>query len=457
MPLWKGFLSLINEDLNRENFFDEVIYFLLKSVKMEKGFLFLYYGDNLSLARGLDVKKRSLQDINKGMRATIDKAILLQEALYDSSFWCGPLLSGEETIGVLYLCSPDKSYPLSLEEREFLQSATQLLGLVMDKSYAYKQFQDKILTKGFKIEVGEECIVGKSKSMNKILREAEKMAQSDANLLLEGETGVGKGLIAQYVHLKSRRRNRPFLTINCSGIPESLFESEFFGYRKGSFTGATRDKEGLVEEAMGGTLFLDEVASIPMSLQAKILELIEKKTFHRVGETVFRRANIRLIFATNENLKSLIETKRFRQDLYFRIETFSIFIPPLRERREDIPLLAHFFLKKYSKEMRKDILGFGSKIMDALLNYSWPGNVRELQNILQKAVALSSGPKIFLEDLDSRIREGKGPSLAEQKRDYERERIMKVLKETGGNITKAAKRLSITRRHLHRLIKKYGI
>jgi len=457
MAVWRDFLSLINEGLNRESLFDEVIYFLLKSVKMERGFLFLYYGGDLSLAKGLDVKRKNLQDIDKRMRATVDKAILLQEPIYDNSFWCGPLLSGEETLGVLYLCNPDKPRPLCSEEREFLQTATQFLGLLIDKSYAYKLFQDRILAQGFRIEIGEECIVGKSEAMNRILKEAEKMAQSDANLLLEGETGVGKGLIAQYVHLRSKRRNRPFLTINCSGIPESLFESEFFGYKKGSFTGAIRDKEGLVEEAMGGTLFLDEVASIPMSLQAKILELIEKKTFHRVGETLFRRANIRIIFATNEDLKSLIETKRFRQDLYFRIETFSIFIPPLRERKEDIPLLAHFFLKKYSKEMGKDILGFGPKVMDALLDYPWPGNVRELQNVLQKAVALCSGPKIFLEDLDPRVKEEKGPSLVEEKREYEKERIMRVLRETGGNITKAAERLSITRRHLHRLIKKYGI
>ncbi|GAH11418.1 unnamed protein product, partial [marine sediment metagenome] len=218
-------------------------------------------------------------------------------------------------------------------------------------------------------------------------------------VLVLGETGTGKGMIARLIHLKSARKGRKFLAINCGTIPETLLESELFGHKRGAFTGAVSDKKGLLEEGGGGTIFLDEISNTSLSFQGKLLEAIEEKIIRRVGETVTRNIDVRFLFATNRDLEIEVEDGRFRRDLYYRINVFNIEVPPLRERASDIPLLAQYFLARYNKEIGKRIDGFTADTVQRLCEYMWSGNVRELQNVIERAVVLAKGNIISVKDI----------------------------------------------------------
>lgn len=300
-------------------------------------------------------------------------------------------------------------------------------------------------------------IIAKSDGMKRVLDAVENIKDSDFNVLLTGETGVGKTLIAKAIHFTSKRKDRPFLSLNCATFTEELLSSELFGHEKGAFTGAIASKQGLVEIADTGTLFLDEITELTPSLQAKLLKVLEEGEFYRVGGTKPQKVDVRFIAATNQNLKSLITDGRFREDLYYRLNVMEIFTPPLRERREDIKPLSAHFLQKHLPKSNKKIKGFSEEAMDILLNYSYPGNIRELENIIERAIILEKGTVITPESLPYGIRklqiETIDPSKIKTVDDVVKEYAGKVVRMLGGNKSKAAELLGISRTSLWKILK----
>ncbi|MDA8098275.1 MAG: sigma-54 dependent transcriptional regulator [Nitrospiraceae bacterium] len=300
-------------------------------------------------------------------------------------------------------------------------------------------------------------IIARSDSMQKILEVIEGIKDSESNIFFTGETGVGKSLLARIVHFTSRRQARPFLAINCATLTEELLASELFGHERGAFTGAVRTKQGLVEIADTGTLFLDEIAEMAPNLQAKLLKVIEEGEFFRVGGTRPIHVDVRFIAATNQDVRDRISDGRFREDLYYRLNVMEIFIPPLRDRRDDIEPLASYFLRKHLPKSNKKIEGFTREAMDFLMHYSFPGNVRELENIVERALMLEKGPTITPDSLPQSMKlfqietlePGKVKSLDAMNRDY----VLKVLDLFGGNRSKAAEVLGISRTSLWRILK----
>ncbi|HVW29196.1 MAG TPA: sigma 54-interacting transcriptional regulator, partial [Polyangiaceae bacterium] len=312
-------------------------------------------------------------------------------------------------------------------------------------------------------------IIGESAAFAELLSQIGKVADTRVSVLIEGETGAGKELVAASLHYRSRRRERLFVAQNCAALPENLLESELFGHKKGAFTGATEDRRGLFELADGGTLFLDEVTETPLSLQAKLLRVLQEGEVRPVGSSHPKHVDVRVVAATNKNLEREVAEGRFREDLYYRLKVFPLNVPPLRERRSDIPLLAGHFLEKYSAEIGKPVAGYTQGTMELLMAYEWPGNVRELQNEVQRLV-IQVDPGSFVTEalLSSKIRKVESVredagvpkmrgSLREIMDQVERHVVSEALREHGNNKTNAAKALGITREGLHKKLKLLGI
>ncbi|RMG59490.1 MAG: sigma-54-dependent Fis family transcriptional regulator [Deltaproteobacteria bacterium] len=311
-------------------------------------------------------------------------------------------------------------------------------------------------------------LVAESPAMKRILAMVEELKDLDTTVLITGETGTGKQLLAKTIHYRGVRRDRPFVEVNCAAIPETLFESELFGFTRGAFTGATKDKKGLIQLAHGGTLFLDEVGEVPLPSQAKLLRAIQEKKFIRIGGTREIEVDVRIIAATNKNLEEEVEKGRFRRDLYYRLNVYPIHIPPLRERREDIEPLARLFLENYSRKMGKEIREISRDSIKVMHLYDWPGNVRELQNVIERAVISCRGPILdnvgdFVspsrrEDtidvsLDSPFREAKEKVVAE----FERKYLEHVLRKAGGKLTEAARLAGMDNKNFSEKLKKYNL
>jgi PAS domain S-box-containing protein len=299
-------------------------------------------------------------------------------------------------------------------------------------------------------------IIGTSTLMKRVMGQVELVAPTDATVLILGETGTGKELIARAIHRISPRRNLPFITLNCAAIPTGLLESELFGYERGAFTGALSQKIGRFEMAHRGTLFLDEVGDIPIDLQPKLLRALQEKSFERLGGTRTIPIDVRLLAATNRNLHQMMGDKLFRSDLYYRLKVFPVTTPPLRDRPEDIPVLARHFTKKYAAKMNRQIDKIPTDTMDALVSWRWPGNVRELENFIERSVILSKGPSLRapLAEIREDAPETSGSATLEQ---VEREHIIRVLRENGGVITAAATKLGLHRTTLNAMMRKLGI
>ena len=315
-----------------------------------------------------------------------------------------------------------------------------------------------------------ENIIGRSAAMNRVFDLVRRVAATEANVLITGESGTGKELIARSVHANSKRLKGPLVPLNCGGLPEHLVESELFGHEKGAFTGANAVRPGLMEHANGGTFFLDEIGELPMNLQVKFLRVLEERKIRRVGSNRERDVDIRLISATNQDCEALIDDGKFREDLYYRINTFVIRVPPLRERIEDIPLLVAHFLRGYSPGNR--VTAVSDEAMTVLNRHGWPGNVRELQHVIERGVALATASEIGVVDLPENMGENtaRGGRLASDKlhmpfkdakdsvvEDFERHYIGHLLRNHGGNISRAAESSGIDRRSLHRLLAKHEI
>jgi len=345
--------------------------------------------------------------------------------------------------------------PFKLDEvRKVVREAYEKVKLKKENAHLREQIE---------IFKGKIKIVTQDKKIRSLLDTAQQIGPTDCNVIISGESGTGKELFARYVHACSKRADAPFFAINCGAFTESILTSELFGYEKGAFTGATVMKKGLIEMASGGTLFLDEITEMEPSMQVKLLRVIQEKEVLRLGATETVKVDVRFIAATNRDVKDSIKTGHFREDLFFRLNVVSFYIPPLSERSNDVPLLSYYFLKKYSALMHKDVREINAEVLSILMNYDFPGNIRELENIIERGVALAPGDTIEVAQLPEDLRElsirtfrkkeGRIPSLEQQELAY----IQWVLKEVGGNKTLAAQTLGIDRVSLWRKLKKFGL
>jgi DNA-binding NtrC family response regulator len=305
--------------------------------------------------------------------------------------------------------------------------------------------------------VAGDKIVGQSPPMHKVMELVEHVAKTDATVLIRGESGTGKEVIARAIHASSKRRYLPLVCVNCGALPENLLESELFGHEKGAFTGAQHRHKGRIEMADGGTLFLDEVGAINSKMQVDLLRVLETKELTRVGGTHPIQVDFRVICATHENLELTVEEGRFREDFYYRINVFTIDLPPLRARRSDIPALACHFLERFARQMDKRITGISPETMDLLVAYDWPGNVRELSNAVERAMVVGKPPAIRPEDLPLRRPVSCAASVGESLAEMEKRHIAAVLEITDGNVTQAAEILKVDRVTVYNKIKKYGL
>jgi two-component system response regulator AtoC len=314
---------------------------------------------------------------------------------------------------------------------------------------------------------GLENLIGESAAMQGIFETVRQVAPSPATVLIQGESGTGKELIAKAIHQLSSRSKGPMVTVHCAALPATLLESELFGHEKGAFTGAHERRIGRVEQAQGGTLFLDEIGEIDATIQIKLLRFLGERTFERVGSSKTLSADVRLIAATNKDLKAMVKAGTFREDLYFRLRVVTIWLPPLRERLQDVPLLAGVFVKEFAKQNNKVITGFEAPALEAMMNYDWPGNVRELRSAVESAVVFCRKDQISLKDLPAEVRGGlvgasgsRSLSLADRQmtvQEAEKQLIIQALQDSNGNRTEAAQKLGMSRRTLHRKLHKYQL
>jgi len=300
-------------------------------------------------------------------------------------------------------------------------------------------------------------IIGQSKKLNEAIDLAKRVSQTDTTVLLLGETGTGKEVFAQSIHYESPRAAKPFVALNCSGFSPDLLESELFGYKAGAFTGANKDKKGLLEEANGGTLFLDEIGEMNLDLQAKLLRVLENQSFIKVGDTHTQQVNVRILAATNKDLKADAASGKFRSDLYYRLSVFTIMLPPLRERKADIPMLAKYYLKEYATKSNRTSLHLDDKILDIFEKYQWRGNIRELKNVIERLVILSDGDELNLSALPPEFFEFAPVPNNFNLQQVEKQHIQKVLIHTKGNKTETSRLLGIGLTTLYRKIEEYGI
>jgi Nif-specific regulatory protein len=390
-----------------------------------------------------------------------------------------PLWRGEEIIGVLQADNRNAPGMLNGSDVELLLVLASNASLAVANARLIKRLvlaEDRLQKENSFLKGREEKrrgggsqveIIGKSEAMRKVIDHLDKVVDTRVTVLIEGETGTGKELIAAAVHYRSRRRDKLFVAQNCAALAESLLESELFGHKKGSFTGAVDEKKGLFEIADGGTLFLDEITETPMSLQSKLLRALQEGEIRPVGATSPKHVNVRIVAATNRNLEEEVARGRFREDLYYRLKVFPIRLPPLRERRDDIPLIAAHFLARYCAEIGKPIGGFSQQAMELMTAYNWPGNVRELQNEVQRLVIqCDAGSFATPELLSPRIRQVEGlvgragvakGTLKEMMDSVEKFFLIESLREHGNNKTNSAKTLGITREGLHKKLRQFGI
>jgi len=388
-----------------------------------------------------------------------------------SSFLCVPIKAGSRSIGALSIdrCYEQGFGSQSEQDMRFLTVISSLISQTVQRVQAVNE-EKKALSREnqqLKRELSAKNhikeIIGNSSRMQEVFEMVHRVADSKATVLLRGESGTGKTLVAKAIHYNSSRSEGPFIVVNCSALPETLLESELFGHEKGAFTGAVERKKGRFELAEGGTLFLDEIGEISLSVQVKLLNVIQERTFQRLGGTMMLKSNIRLVAATNRNLETAVQEGHFREDLYYRLNVFPVYLPPLRDRRTDILLLAEYFLEQYSRENEKKIDRISTSAIDLLIQYHWPGNVRELQNCMERAVLICDDGAIKSIHLPPTLQssgtvEADTPlSLATAVETFEREMIIEALKQTNGNQTRAAKNLDTSLRIINYKIHNYGI
>ena len=385
---------------------------------------------------------------------------------------CVPLVLFDKAVGAIYLYASD---PLTRFDKDHLQLLTAVAGIAAvalenARHFEWLESENQRLQEDIQVE---HNMIGESPRMREVYQFIARVAPTNATVLIRGESGTGKELVARAIHLNSPRKAKAFVAVNCAALTETLLESELFGHEKGAFTGAVAQKKGRLEIADGGTLFLDEVGEMPLVLQAKLLRILQEREFERVGGTRTLKVDIRLIAATNKDLEEAIRQGEFRQDLYYRLNVVSISTPPLRERREDIPLLASYFVQKYADKCNRRVRGISSEARARLTAYDWPGNVRELENAVERAVVLGTTEMILPEDLPEAALEsaatasaGSGISTSsggvvanyhEAVAEAKKQLILRAIEQSSGNYTEAAKLLGVHPNYLHRLIRNMNL
>lgn len=472
--------KVLNSILDLDVLLNQVIELAIKLLNAERGVLFLLEGEDLVVAAGRDTDKATIGDASRLSKsiisqvATSGEPVISLNALQDPKFkvkesvilnsirslLCVPLKIGERVIGTIYVDSRIASNLFSKEDKEFLKSLANLTAVAIDNAKLHKELKDENVNLRRQVEgrYSFHDLVGGTEEMQRLYNLIEKVADTDTTVLLQGETGTGKELVARAIHNLSNRALKKFVAVLCSALPETLLESELFGHTRGSFTGAIRDKAGLFHEADGGTIFLDEIGEAPSSIQTKLLRVLEQGEVRRIGDTAYQKVDVRVVCATNRDLEQDVKMNRFREDLYYRLNVIPITIPPLRERKDDIPLLARYLLKLSTERLKKDIDGFTPDALRHLISYDWPGNVRELENIIERAVVMGEGRLIRARDLNPESDRPSYPkTLKETRNTVDRERIEFALALYSGNVTGAAEDLGIHRQQLQRLMRRYGI
>ena len=404
-------------------------------------------------------KSEEPQFLNKTDRGKLD----------DTSFICVPITVGKEVVGALSIDRPQAALPALEDDARLLTIVASIIAQAVKLRRAAQEEQERLEQENQRLraELREifrpSNIIGNSREMQEVYDQIAQVAKSPATILIHGETGTGKELVAHALHYNSDRADRPFIKAHCAALPEGVIESELFGHMQGAFTGATADRKGRFELAHGGTLFLDEIADISPTIQIKLLRVLQEREFERVGGTETVKVNVRLIAASNRNLAKLVEDGTFREDLYYRLDVFPIYVPALRRRKSDIVLLADHFLQKYAVENNKKVRRLSSAVIDMLMSYHWPGNVRELENCIERAVIVAESDVVHPHHLPPTLQTAEHTSspsprtLADQVAAFERDIILDALKATRGNMASAARILGSTQRIMGYKVHKYGV
>jgi Nif-specific regulatory protein len=473
-------LQLISQKLNtaiyEDSLIEETLDWVINIISAERG-LFVRYDEakeEFSIITARNINQENITDLSEFSSGILKRVIEKKEPLivYDvqnepslsqfesilirkiKSVIGVPILRDNKVWGVILIDSQSNRKEFTESNLIFLKFFSNLVSLVLDKIILLERLQDenRILKNRVETTIQIPDMIGNSAPMRILAKTIHRVAATDATVVILGESGTGKDLAAHAIHKLSNRNDRPYLAQFCGSIPDTLLESELFGYKKGAFTGATNDKKGLLEVADTGTFFLDEIADISEALQAKLLRVIENKEITRLGDTQTKKVNVRIIAATNKDIQQLVKAGKFREDLYYRLNVFPITIPPLREKKEDIPVLAEYFIKKFSQSKIK----LQKEALIKLENYYWPGNIRQLLNVIQRAIILSDTDKIeeehiIIEETQKTI------NFDGTMRDYEKQLLLKRLEECKGNRTQTAASLGVSVRWVQIKLKEMGL
>lgn len=461
--------QLLNSILDTDKLLEKVMDIAIESVNAERGFIVL-----TDESGNLEVK------VARQMEGTIEKELseLSQTAFKEmlnrkepkiyidaqtefpkaesvmfkqiKSIACVPLTCRDKMVGGIYVDTRAEHAVFSEETVQFLTAFANIAGLAIENAQLYQSIVTENINLKTVLKEWRQFpeIISQSEKMKKVYEIMNQVIPTDVTVSILGETGTGKELVARAIHYNGCRKNKLFVTVNCGGIPNELLESELFGYKKGSFTGAVTDRRGLFEAANGGTIFLDEISDLPLSLQPKILRVLQNGEIRRLGDTINTYVNVRIISATHRNLAELVKQEKFREDLYYRLNVVTIDLPPLRERLEDIPLLSNYLIKKYSQKLEKDVREISKRALNRLSRHNWPGNIRELENILESATVLCRGKIIEEEDLNIKNISTKTITRDKTIADIEKEEIMKRLENFSGDRERTAESLGISLRTL---------
>ncbi|MFQ5751185.1 MAG: sigma-54 interaction domain-containing protein [bacterium] len=462
---------------------EKVLEIAMETLSAERGFVLL---KSSSTPQGFEVKssrnfsENQINDITCISTSVVQevlgsgKPILLFETQKDpkyrdaesiviqkiQSIACVPLTIKNRQIGAIYLDSQTKRSRFTRESLPFLNAFVNQAAIAIENAQLYQTLREenRRLREEVKRFHGFDEIIGQCPKMRDVFDVMMRVLDSDVSVLIEGESGTGKELVARAIHYNGHRKDKPFMALFCGSLPDNLLESELFGHKKGAFTGAITDKKGLFETADGGTFFLDEIGDLSLPIQTNLLRVLQEGEIRRVGENQIRKVDVRIISATNKVLYELVKQGLFREDLYYRLNTICIKLPPLRERKSDIPLLAHHFLDKFAVKKKEKIKGFDKKALEVLISHSWPGNVRELENTIERAVVMARSKFIKQENLQ--IPQGETIDLIESGlplREVEKRLVSKTLQEQHGNISETARMLGVSRRWLHYKIKEWQL
>lgn len=460
---------------------EQILEIAMDTLEAERGFVLIQDEEEplgFSVRASRNVSERHMPDLVEFSTSIVTdvlergKPVLLFEALDDQQFGtsesiviqniqsiaCMPLRIRDRQIGAIYLDSLQHRGRFTSENLPFLTAFANQAAIAIENRRLHQSLRDenRRLKREIKRIHGFEEIVGQSPKMQQVFHTMSRVLDTDATMLIEGESGTGKELVARAMHYNGLRKDKPLITLFCGSLPDSLLESELFGHKKGAFTGATSDKVGLFESAHEGTIFLDEVGDLTPRIQTALLRVLQEGEVKRVGENKTRRVDVRVISATNKPLRELIKAGEFREDLYYRLNTISLTLPPLRHRKVDIPVLANHFLDRYAVNQRSYVRGFQPEALSVLERYSWPGNVRELENTIRRAVVLASEALIKVDDLQLPARDNQSavePGIT--LKEAERRLTEKTLEEMDGNISESARVLGVSRSWLHYKLKEW--